>query len=105
MTLKKGHRDFVAIVSGYSKGHDSPPASASDRGYKAKFMGQYTSGKMSATERRWAKRIGQCGLSARGVTFTILGGFFIIIGNLGQIGVLGQFRWRFVGDVASFIFI
>ncbi len=48
------------------------------RAYKAKFMERYKSGEMSATERRWAKRIGQFGLSARGVTFSIIGGFFII---------------------------
>ena len=46
--------------------------------YKAKFMEDYKSGEMSATERRWAKRIGQFGLSARGVTFSIIGGFFIV---------------------------
>ena len=46
--------------------------------YKAKFMEEYRSGEMSATERRWAKRIGQFGLSARGVTFAIIGSFFII---------------------------
>lgn len=46
--------------------------------YKAKFMEEYKSGEMSATERRWAKRIGQFGLSARGVTFAIIGSFFII---------------------------
>ena len=46
--------------------------------YKAKFMEEYKSSEMSATERRWAKRIGQFGLSARGVTFAIIGSFFII---------------------------
>jgi hypothetical protein len=46
--------------------------------YKAKFMEEYKSGEMSATERRWTKRIGQFGLSARGVTFAIIGSFFII---------------------------
>jgi hypothetical protein len=46
--------------------------------YKAKFMQEYKSGEMSVTERRWAKRLGQFGLSARGVTFCIIGGFFIV---------------------------
>lgn len=46
--------------------------------YKAKFMQEYESGEMSMTERRWAKRLGQFGLSARGVTFGIIGGFFIV---------------------------
>jgi hypothetical protein len=46
--------------------------------YKATFMQEYESGAMSATERRWAKRLGQFGLSARGVTFSIIGGFFIV---------------------------
>lgn len=44
--------------------------------YKAKFMEKYT-GEMSPTQRRWAKRIGQFGLSARGVTFGIIGSFLI----------------------------
>jgi hypothetical protein len=44
--------------------------------YKAEFMRQYT-GEMSPTQRRWARRIGQGGLSARGVTFGIIGGFLI----------------------------
>jgi hypothetical protein len=47
------------------------------RAYKAKFMADYQSGAMSATERQWAKRIGRFGLSARGVTFAIIGFFFI----------------------------
>jgi preprotein translocase subunit Sss1 len=46
--------------------------------YKAKFMEDYKSGEMSATQRRWAKRIGRFGLSARGVTFVMIGSFFII---------------------------
>jgi hypothetical protein len=46
--------------------------------YKAKFMEDYKAGEMSATERRWAKRIGRFGLSARGVTFAMIGSFFII---------------------------
>lgn len=46
--------------------------------YKAKFMQEYKSGEMSVTQRHWAKRLGQFGLSAHGVTFCIIGGFFIV---------------------------
>lgn len=45
--------------------------------YKATFMASYKSGEMSAAERRWARRIGRFGLAARGVTFIIIGAFFI----------------------------
>ena len=45
--------------------------------YKATFMKEYKTEEMSATERRWAKRCGQFGLAARGVTFGIIGGFLI----------------------------
>jgi hypothetical protein len=45
------------------------------RAYKASFAQKYD-GKMSAQQYRWAKRIGRFGLSARGVTFLIIGGFF-----------------------------
>lgn len=45
--------------------------------YKATFMKEYKTGEMSATERRGAKRCGQFGLVARGVTFGIIGGFLI----------------------------
>ena len=44
---------------------------------KAKFMEKYNAGEMSATERTWAKRIGRVGLSARGVAFAMIGGFFV----------------------------
>jgi hypothetical protein len=47
------------------------------RAYKAKFMKEYEHGQMNPTQRRWAKRIGQFGLSARGVTFSMIGGFII----------------------------
>ncbi|HMB92829.1 MAG TPA: DUF1206 domain-containing protein [Rhodothermales bacterium] len=46
------------------------------RAYKASFMKHYNND-MSAQEKHWAKRIGRFGLSARGVTFLIIGGFFI----------------------------
>lgn len=45
--------------------------------YKARFMKHYDSGEMSAAQRKWARRIGRFGLSARSVTFLIIGGFFI----------------------------
>jgi len=47
------------------------------RAYKAKFMEDYKSSEMSATERKWAKRVGRFGLAARGVTFSIIGFFFV----------------------------
>ncbi len=47
------------------------------RAYKASFMKHYKQGEMSGKEKRWAKRIGQFGLSARGVTFCLIGGFVI----------------------------
>jgi len=45
--------------------------------YKAKFMQEYDTRMMSATEQRWARRIGRFGLAARGVTFSIIGGFLV----------------------------
>ncbi len=39
-------------------------------------MKQYKAS-LSSTERTWAKRFGQGGLSARGITFLIIGGFVI----------------------------
>ena len=46
------------------------------RAYKASFLKNYN-GEMSAEEKHWARRIGRFGLTARGVTFLIIGGFFI----------------------------
>ena len=48
--------------------------------YTAKFMQEYATGAMSARQQRWARRIGQFGLAARGVTFCIIGGFLIHAG-------------------------
>lgn len=42
------------------------------RAYNASFMDDYD-GEMSSTQRTWARRIGRLGLSARGVTFLIIG--------------------------------
>ena len=43
-------------------------------------MQEYATGEMSARQQRWAKWLGQWGLAARGVTFGIMGGFFIYAG-------------------------
>lgn len=45
--------------------------------HKAGFMNEYKTGAMSAKQKRWARRFGQFGLSARGVTFVLIGIFFI----------------------------
>ena len=45
--------------------------------YSAHFMKNYDAGAMSRRQRRWARRIGRFGISARAVTFVIIGGFFI----------------------------
>jgi hypothetical protein len=45
--------------------------------YNESFMDNYKVGEMSQKERRLAHRAGQWGLSARGVTFVIIGIFFI----------------------------
>ena len=45
--------------------------------YQATFMRAYNSGAMRPQQRQWAKRIGQFGLSARGVTFCMIGSFVI----------------------------
>ncbi len=45
--------------------------------YNARFMKRYEVGAMSARQRRWARRIGRFGISARGITFAIIGTFVI----------------------------
>lgn len=47
------------------------------RAYKAKFMEEYKTGMMERKEEKWARRIGQFGLSARGIVFCLIGTFFI----------------------------
>lgn len=47
------------------------------RAFNATFMEKYKAGEMDATTRKWAKRVGQWGLSARGVVFVIIGIFLI----------------------------
>ncbi|PSQ89434.1 MAG: hypothetical protein BRD45_03215 [Bacteroidetes bacterium QS_8_64_10] len=66
------------------------------KAYRAKFMEKYKAGEMNRTERKWAKRIGQWGLSARGVTFAMIGVFFVqaaLTANPSQAkGLGGAFR-------------
>jgi len=50
------------------------------RAYTAHFMQEYATGEMSARQQRWARRLGQWGLAARGVTFGIMGGFLLYAG-------------------------
>lgn len=47
------------------------------RAYSSAFMRRYAAGAMDARQKRWARRIGRLGLSARGLTFCIIGGFLI----------------------------
>lgn len=47
------------------------------RAYTANFMDGYRNSQLSARQEVWAKRIGQLGLSARGVTFLLIGWFFV----------------------------
>jgi len=47
------------------------------RAVNASFMKHYKAGEMDRQTRKWAKRIGQWGLSARGVVFTIIGIFLM----------------------------
>lgn len=47
------------------------------RVYRADFLVSYDLQRMSHSERRFARRAGQLGLSARGVTFAIIGWFLI----------------------------
>ncbi|BAS56891.1 hypothetical protein NIES2135_37870 [Leptolyngbya boryana NIES-2135] len=46
--------------------------------YTAKFQRYFKLNQMNATERKWAKRLGQFGIVARGVVFCIIGLFVII---------------------------
>lgn len=48
------------------------------KGYKAKFRKRLEVGAMGKRENVWATRFGRFGLAARGVVFTIIGGFLII---------------------------
>lgn len=46
--------------------------------YKAKFQRHFKRHQMSETERRWAKRLGQFGIAARGIVFGIIGLFLVV---------------------------
>jgi hypothetical protein len=48
------------------------------KGVKAKFREELNLGQMSATEDRWATRLGQVGYCARGVVFGLIGVFLIV---------------------------
>jgi len=48
------------------------------RAATAKFMNKVNAGELSQNVRKWVKRIGQFGLSARGVTFSIIA-FFLMV--------------------------
>jgi hypothetical protein len=63
------------------------------RAYTADFMHEYEHTEMSQKEREWAKPVGQLGLSARGVTFCLIGLFIALAGwrtNAGQVKGLGD---------------
>lgn len=47
------------------------------RVYKASFMEKYEAGSFTGEQRTWMRRIGRFGLAARGVTFCLIGGFFM----------------------------
>lgn len=46
--------------------------------YTAKFQRKFKQHQMSPTEQKWAKRVGQFGIAARGIVFTIIGIFLIL---------------------------
>lgn len=46
--------------------------------YQAKFQRHFKHHQMSETERRWAKRLGQFGIAARGIVFGLIGIFLVI---------------------------
>lgn len=46
--------------------------------YKAKFREELKLADMSATEQTWAMRTGRLGYAARGVVFSLIGGFLIV---------------------------
>lgn len=45
--------------------------------YKAKFLDEYRLDQMSQREQKWARRLGQIGMSARGIVFALIGVFLI----------------------------
>ncbi|HMB55129.1 MAG TPA: DUF1206 domain-containing protein [Thermoanaerobaculia bacterium] len=59
------------------------------RVWKASFMDHYEHGSLGPRQRTWMRRIGRFGLAARGVTFTLIGWFFV------------RAAWRFDPDQAG----
>jgi hypothetical protein len=47
------------------------------KAYSAKFEDKLRTAKMSARAQRWARRIGRAGLTARGITFAVIGWFLV----------------------------
>jgi hypothetical protein len=47
------------------------------KAYVAKFEKHLSRSQMSERARRWARRIGRAGLTARGVTFAVIGWFLV----------------------------
>ena len=45
--------------------------------YTAKFMKKFRTADMNPDQRRWSERIGRMGHAARGVVFSVMGGFFL----------------------------
>ncbi|GAP94304.1 DUF1206 domain-containing protein [Leptolyngbya sp. NIES-2104] len=61
--------------------------------YTAKFQRQFRLNQMTATERTWAKRLGQFGIASRGVVFSIIGGFLMLAAlssNANEVKGLGE---------------
>jgi hypothetical protein len=50
------------------------------RAWRATFMRHYEHGEMSPRQRTWTRRIGRFGIAARGVTFSLIGTFFVVAG-------------------------
>jgi hypothetical protein len=48
------------------------------KAYKAQFMQKFKQHQMSLNERKWAKRVGQFGIAARGFMFGVIGIFLIM---------------------------
>ena len=84
--------------------------------YTTRFMGDYDLAGMEPRVRTWAKRIGQFGLGARGVTFLIIAWFLVqaawminvrevtgLGGALREIAAQSDGRWLFAVVAAGFI--
>jgi hypothetical protein len=63
------------------------------RAYKSTFMQSYDLSAMTQAEKTWAERIGWYGLTSRGITFLIIGGFLLQAGfdkDSSKVGGLGD---------------